>query len=104
MLGIVIIFGVCAIVTGIFIILELNWSINNFMKLWAHFWGPGKILAILGFPICFLPVGIDVGITIGVGMLLGTEGMMGLMVSMMVTSIAAGYLYYMRRKHKWRFI
>jgi hypothetical protein len=104
MLGIVIIFGICALTTGIFIILELNWSIHNLMATWAKLWGPMKIIIIPMAPICFLPVIIDVCITLGVTMFLGAEGMMGLLTSGIICSAIAGYLYYMRRKHNWRFI
>ena len=104
MLWVVIIFGVCALMTGGFIILKLNWSINNVMENWKKFYGPLKIFAIILAPLCFMPVILDVSITIAIGLLLGTEGMMGMMVSMMVTSAIAGYLFYMRRKHKWKYI
>jgi uncharacterized membrane protein HdeD (DUF308 family) len=104
MIWITLMFGFCAIITGVFIILELNWSIQNIMDNWKKFWGPLKIFAILLAPFCFMPVILDVLITIGVGMLLGTSGMMGMMVSMLVTSIVAAFLYYMRRKHNWKYI
>jgi hypothetical protein len=104
MFGVVIIFVLCAAATGLFMILEVNWSINNLMRTWNQLWGPLKIFIIPMFPICFMPVILDVLLTIGITMLLGAEGMMGLMVSMMICSAMAGYLFYMRRKHNWRFI
>jgi len=104
MLWVTVIFGVCSLMTGLFIVLELNWSIQNLMRLWNRCWGPLKILAIILSPLCFMPVILDVIITLGVTMLLGAEGMMGLMASMVVASTVAGYLYYMRRKHGWQYI
>lgn len=99
-------FAFCAfaLITGVFIILEINWSIKNVMENWEKFWGPLKIFAILLSPLCFMPVILDVTITIGIGMLLGAEGMMGMAVSMIITSAIAGYLFYMRRKHNWKYI
>jgi hypothetical protein len=104
MLGIVIIFGICALATGIFIILELNWSINNLMLTWDKLWGPLKIFILPMAPICFLPVLIDVAITLAVTSFLGAEGMMGLLTSGIICSAVAGYLYYMRRRHNWKYI
>lgn len=104
MLFVTLIFAVTALATGIFIILELNWSINNLMSTWNKLWGPAKILVIPMTPICFLPVIFDVAITLGVVSFLGAEGMMGLLTSGIICSSIAGYLYYMRRKHNWRYI
>ena len=97
-------FCIFALITGIFIILEINWSIKNVMENWKKFWGPLKIFAILLAPLCFMPVILDVVATIGIGTLLGAEGMMGMAVSMIITSSIAGYLFYMRRKHNWKYI
>lgn len=104
MFGITVIFGICALITGSFIILELNWSIQNIRYHWNRMWGPAKIVAILLAPFCMMPVILDVTITLAIAYLLGTSGMMGMMVSMVVTSTIAGYLFYMRRKHNWRYI
>ena len=97
-------FCIFALITGIFIILEINWSIKNVMENWKKFWGPLKIFAILLAPLCFMPVILDVVATIGIGTLLGAKGMMGMAVSMIITSSIAGYLFYMRRKHNWKYI
>lgn len=104
MFGIVIIFGICAIATCAFLILELNWSIKNLMTTWNSLWGPLKIFIIPMIPICFLPILIDVAITLAVIRFLGAEGMMGLLTAGIVCSGIAGYLYYMRRKHNWKYI
>ena len=104
MFGIVAIFGICAVATGIFMILELNWSIKNLMQTWHSLWGPLKIFIIPMIPLCFMPIILDVLITIGITMFIGAEGMMGLMTSMVICSCIAGYLFYMRRKHNWKYI
>ena len=104
MLGIVVIFGIAAFVTGAFIIIELNWSVQNCMHWFEKFKGPLKIFAIPVAPFCFMPVIIDVLITIGINMLLDASGMMGMMVSMIICSVVAGYLYRLRRQHGWKWI
>ena len=101
MFAIVIIFLVCAAATGMFIVLELNWSIRNFQNGWKSRKGPFKIIAIAMIPLYGMPIILDVLITIGVTMFLGAEGMMGLMTSMVITSSVGGYLFYKRRKHGW---
>lgn len=103
MLAVVVIFLSCAVLTGIFTILELNWSIKNFREGWHSYKGPFKVLAILKLPLYMMPILLDVGITLSITMFLGAEGMMGLMVSMTITSAIAGYLFYMRRKHGWKY-
>ena len=103
MFAIVVIFLICAALTGIFTILELNWSIKNFLEGWNHYMGPLKIIALVLLPLYMMPIFLDVGITLAVTTFLGAEGMMGLMTSMVITSSVAGYLFYMRRKHNWKY-
>lgn len=104
MFHIVIVFGVMGAITCLFMVLELNWSINNLMNTYNRLWGPSKILIIFMIPLCFMPIILDVVITIGVIAFLGAEGMMGLLVSSIICPGIAAYLYYMRRKHKWKYI
>ena len=103
MFAIVVIFLICAALTGIFTILELNWSIKNFLEGWNSHMGPFKVIDIILLPLYMMPIFLDVGITLGVTTFLGAEGMMGLMTSMVITSSVAGYLFYMRRKHGWKY-
>ncbi|HLD91486.1 MAG TPA: hypothetical protein VI911_10860 [Patescibacteria group bacterium] len=104
MFATVILFAITAILTGVFMILELNWSIHNLMRTWSQLWGPLKIMIIPMIPVCFLPIILDVAITLGIVTFLGAEGMMGLLTSSIMCSAIAGYLFYMRRKHQWRYI
>ncbi len=99
MFATLIVFIIFGFITGAFIVMELNWSIKNVQINTKN----GKITGYLTIPLCFMPVIWDVLITIGISILLGTKGMMGMAVSMVACSMIAGYLFYARRKHHWRY-
>lgn len=104
MLGIVIIAIVCAFVTTTLIICEIHWSIQNLIRMFERNTGVLRIKAILLVPLCFMPVLLDVFITLGLAVLLGLGGMVGSMVSMVASSSIALYLFVQRRRYGWRYI
>lgn len=103
MLWLAVISIVLAGLTGFFIVMEINWSIHNFLDL-ANRKGIKRILCVPMMPLCFMPVILDVLITIGIAKLIGTSGMIGMFMSAVVCSFVAGYLFYKRRKMGWRYM
>lgn len=103
MLPVIIIGILSAFITTGFIIAEIHWSLQNLNRLLANYRGIWKVAAVPFIPICFLPVLWDVLITIGLSFLFGFSGVLGMMVSMVASSVIAAYLFFQRRRNGWRY-
>lgn len=97
MLLITIIGLICGGISIIFIVMEIDESFKNWGYLTQNF----KAYHIYKLPYiiikAWLPLIMDVGITLGVVWLFSMGGVMGMLVSLMASSIISSYLYFRRR-------